>query len=377
MQVSIGDRLELTIPMSWGRKTLKAEKRTKIKESTQPKSYRFFGVMKSFSLISLVSHILFTVVFAISGIFTLSIYYALTSFLWLVIYIYNQRGYHSFAFSTGVLESVVNATVATYVLGWQSSFYFYIFAVIPLIFINAKIRQTYKVVLAILLGLLVLSLFLQTPQQPPQGQMAIYLTVMNIALVIINLAYVGHAFENSAEDAEAELLRANRRLMNLAATDPVTNLTNRRNMMTRIEQEKEKIDRGGKPFTLIMVDIDNFKHVNDEYGHDGGDFVLIALAEMISVSIRKQDQVARWGGDEFLVMLPETELEGGRVVAEKIRQRVLRTPFVYHEKDIPVTLTFGVGLCDANIGIGSCIRKADQALYFGKQAGKNRVTLFG
>lgn len=363
--------------MTWGRKTLKPEKRTKIKESAQPKSYRFYGVMRSFSLISLVSHIIFTVVFTASGFFSLGIYYALTSFLWLVIYIYNQRGYHRFAFSTGVLESVINATLATYVLGWQSSFYFYIFAIIPLIFINAKIRQTYKVVLAILLGMLVLALFLQTPLQPPQIDMETYLTVMNITLVILNLAYVGHAFENAAEDAEAELLRANRRLMNLAATDPVTNLTNRRNMMLRIEQEKEKIDRGGKPFSLIMVDIDNFKHVNDEFGHDGGDFVLIGLAEMISVSIRKQDQVARWGGDEFLVMLPETDLEGGRVVAEKIRQRVLRTPFVYHEKDIPVTLTFGVGLCDSNNGIGSCIRKADQALYFGKQSGKNRVTTFG
>lgn len=355
---------------------MKPEKKSKFKDSSQPKSYRFFGVMNSFSLISLISHIIFAVVFAILGIFNLAIYYALTTFLWIVIYIYNRRGYHRFAFVVGVLESVVHATLATYLLGWQSGFYLYIFVVIPLIFVNAKVKQFFRVVLAILLGFLMLALFQQTTAIQEFAEVDRYFNMLNIALTIIIQAYIGYTFEVSAEDAEAELLRANKKLMNLAATDPVTNLTNRRNMMTRIEQEKEKIDRGGKPFSLLMVDIDNFKHVNDEYGHDGGDFVLVSLAEMISVSIRKQDQVARWGGDEFLVMLPETDQEGGRVVAEKIRQRVLRTPFVYHEKDIPVTLTFGVGLCDATSGIGSTIRKADQALYFGKQAGKNRVSLY-
>lgn len=375
VQVCIGDRLESRIPMSWGRTKVKAQTKVKVKDSSQPKSYRFYGVMNSFSLISLISHVIFAILFGIVGIFDLAIYYALTSFLWLVIYVYNQRGYNRFAFFGGVLESVVHASLTTFLLGWHGGFYLYIIVIIPLIFINAKLKQLYKVVVALLLGLLLLILFNQSPMIYSNEIIGTYLNVLNIALAIIILAFIGHAFENSAEDAEAELLRTNKKLMNMATTDPVTNLTNRRNMMARIEKEKEKIDRGGKPFTLIMVDIDNFKHVNDEYGHDGGDFVLISLAEMISVSIRKQDQVARWGGDEFLVMLPETDLEGGRVVAEKIRQRVLRTPFVYHEKDIPVTLTFGVGLCDANSGIGSTIRKADQALYFGKQAGKNRVSI--
>jgi diguanylate cyclase (GGDEF)-like protein len=167
----------------------------------------------------------------------------------------------------------------------------------------------------------------------------------------------------------------NKRLTNLASTDPVTNLANRRTMLSRINQEKMRLERTGEAFSLIMIDIDNFKVVNDEYGHDAGDFVLVTLAAIINFIIRKQDHVARWGGDEFLVFLPETSVTGARVVAEKIRARILTTPFIYREMDIPVTVTLGVSECDADSGIGNCIRKADIALYAGKQAGKNRVTV--
>jgi diguanylate cyclase (GGDEF)-like protein len=146
-------------------------------------------------------------------------------------------------------------------------------------------------------------------------------------------------------------------------------------MLSRITQEKIRLERTGEVFSLIMIDIDNFKVVNDEYGHDAGDFVLISLAAIINFIIRKQDHVARWGGDEFLVFLPETTMNGARVVAEKIRSRILTTPFIYREMDIPVTVTLGVSEGDVDAGIGNCIRKADIALYSGKQAGKNRVTL--
>jgi diguanylate cyclase (GGDEF)-like protein len=214
---------------------------------------------------------------------------------------------------------------------------------------------------------------------PPQIALeAIYLRwsfLINLVWVITSLSVVGYFFEKRAGEIESTLITANKRLTNLAATDPVTNLANRRTMLSRIDQEKLKLEQSGEVFTLIMIDVDNFKAINDEFGHDAGDFVLVTLAAIINFIVRKQDQVARWGGDEFLVFLPETGAEGGRVVAEKIRARILTTPFIYHEVDIPVTVTLGVSVCDTNIGIGNCIRKADLALYTGKQAGKNRVII--
>jgi diguanylate cyclase (GGDEF)-like protein len=202
-----------------------------------------------------------------------------------------------------------------------------------------------------------------------------WLYIFNLILSVIMLSCIGHFFETAAADAESALVLLNKKLTAMASTDPVTNLVNRRTIMKRIEEEKIRVDKGDKTFALAMLDIDNFKQINDEYGHDGGDFVLTNLAQIIAMSIRKEDEVARWGGDEFLVLLSETDLEGGRIAAEKIRLRILRSPFVYRQMDIPVTITVGVGSSDTSLGIGGTIRKADQALYRGKQAGKNQVSV--
>ncbi len=354
---------------------MKTEKRANPKESIQPRSYRFYAVMNCFSIISIIDHLVFTAVFFYLQLWDLAIYCAGASLLWLGIFILNRRGNHRIAFALGALETFALCALTSMALGWPSGFFLYVFVVVILIFVNAKISTPVQVLLGIFSGALILYLYMFSPPEPVLGVIDRYLTLMNVSWVVMLFAFIGHYFEVSARGAEAELLSTNRKLLNLATTDPVTNLINRRNMILRIEQEKEKLDLNGRPFALVMIDIDNFKHVNDEYGHDCGDYVLVAIAETISLTIRKQDLVARWGGDEFLVMLPETDIDGGRVVAEKIRARILHTPFVYHELDIPVTLTLGVGLCDQITGIGNCIRKADQALYEGKQAGKNRVSV--
>jgi diguanylate cyclase (GGDEF)-like protein len=197
--------------------------------------------------------------------------------------------------------------------------------------------------------------------------------VINLIAASVMLGVIGYLFGLADSLEEKERLLSSQRMMMMANTDPLTGLINRRIMMTKIQQEKERMDKGGKPFSLIMIDVDNFKQINDEYGHDGGDFVLINLTHMINMCLRKTDLVARWGGDEFLVLLPETTLQNGQLVAEKIKNRIAHTPFIYRETDIPVTVTLGVSECDMFSGITNSIRKADQALLQGKQAGKDQV----
>ena len=360
-------------------------KGTEIKEKSSPvkvvhpSSYRFSMVMNSYSVISILSYLIFTGVFALTPLLELSIFSAVCLIVWLVIHLVIRKGYRRAAFAVGIFITTVFSLLLVISLGWASGFFFGILVVIPLIFINARLPKLVKSLIGVILGAIVIMVYYFSLRYLPfwtiNPQFLELLYVTNLVISILVLSFFGYFFELSTSTAEASLVKANQKLMNLATTDPVTNLLNRRNMMVRIEQEKDRLDRGGKPFSLVMVDIDNFKQINDEYGHDGGDFVLVMLAQMVSVSLRKQDQVARWGGDEFLIFLPETNLDGGRIVAEKIRSRILRSPFVYREMDIPVTLTFGVGNCDEHIGIGSCIRKADQALYQGKQAGKNRVVI--
>ncbi len=172
-----------------------------------------------------------------------------------------------------------------------------------------------------------------------------------------------------------ELLKAYEKLELLARTDPLTHLSNRRDMMEKIEYEKRRCDRSGNSFVLTIGDIDFFKSINDTYGHDAGDYVLTEISALMTTMLRKQDIVGRWGGEEFLLFFPDTPLEGGRIAADKVRLAIEEHTFGFSGETIRVSMTFGV--CEYNKGmkIDACLKKADQALYRGKQNGRNQVQL--
>ncbi len=172
-----------------------------------------------------------------------------------------------------------------------------------------------------------------------------------------------------------ELTEAYRQLGLVARRDPLTNLSNRRDMMEKIENEKARFERSGRPFVLLLGDIDNFKSVNDNFGHDAGDFVLVALSQAFRSMLRSQDSVGRWGGEEFIFLLPNTELPGGWKVAEKIRNALLKSPCTYKGHKISVTMTLGVSVYNRPMAIKDCIKTADEALYEGKVKGKNCVVV--
>ncbi|MCK4796958.1 MAG: GGDEF domain-containing protein, partial [Spirochaetes bacterium] len=121
-------------------------------------------------------------------------------------------------------------------------------------------------------------------------------------------------------------------------------------------------------------DIDDFKKFNDTYGHDCGDFILVSIANTIKSILREQDNVARWGGEEFLLLLPDSNMEGAKITSEKIREKIASTPYYYNDIKLEVTMTFGVSVFDNDsIDIDYYIAKADKALYKGKKSGKNCV----
>lgn len=349
------------------------------KDLPQTKNGRFSIVIKYFATISIICIGIYAVLFAILTTWQMVLICAACAIFWAMILLLNQMGYTQAAFIAGILNSSAFSLVSTYLLGWTSGFYFTALLIVPIIFMNSSLRLLFKSLLTSAIIALLLAVFFFS-----WGQNALWfleesvlygLSAFNLAITAVILSITVHFLHSTAADAETALIHANKKLASLATTDPVTNLVNRRIILSRIEQEKERMQRGGKPFALIMLDVDHFKNINDQYGHGAGDFVLVNLAEMISVSIRKQDEVARWGGDEFLVLLPETDLEGGKTVAEKIRTRINTVPFYYRDTLISVTATYGVGVCEPNAGIGNVIRKADQALYQGKQTGRDRIIL--
>ncbi len=160
----------------------------------------------------------------------------------------------------------------------------------------------------------------------------------------------------------------------IAQTDPLTELPNRRGMSEKLEFEKLRYKRSEKPFGVILADMDSLKQINDRLGHDAGDKILIQIAKIFKFCCRRTDLVSRWGGDEFMVLLPDTDLEGTRTIAEKIRAKIASQPFRYGAQKISVGMSFGVCVYD-QVGqdLSSLIKRADECLYKAKRQGKDKV----
>ena len=168
--------------------------------------------------------------------------------------------------------------------------------------------------------------------------------------------------------------QANEQLKILALTDPMTKLFNRLAMLNAITVARERAIRSKEEVVLIIADIDLFKKVNDTYGHECGDKVIIRVAKILKEALRGQDLISRWGGEEFLMMLPNTSLVGGAEVARKIKELLARETINYEGQNLNVSLTFGVTTWDVpNEAIDKTIKRADEALYEGKENGRNCI----
>lgn len=183
-----------------------------------------------------------------------------------------------------------------------------------------------------------------------------------------------HRFIGVKQDISARK-RMEEELRKQATTDSLTGLPNRRYFLNLAETELSRIKRAkAGPATIIMLDIDHFKHVNDTYGHNIGDQVLRHLAETISGTLRRSDYSGRLGGEEFVVLLPETSVEQGLQFAERLRQIIASSCVATGDGEIQYAASFGVTIAtDADISITSVINRADEALYRAKAKGRNRV----
>ncbi len=172
-----------------------------------------------------------------------------------------------------------------------------------------------------------------------------------------------------------QLYYQKKELEKLSKTDPLTGLSNRRYVNEKIEFEKKRFDRTKRTFSIILADIDNFKNINDTCGHDCGDYVLVNISKIFINIIRDHDIACRWGGDELLIFLPETEIESGRVIAERIREQIDPLKLKWKKEQINVTMSFGVSQYNNSTSITDCIRNADEGLYSAKKHGKNQVRI--
>lgn len=322
------------------------------------------------SYVGIAAHMAFIPLFFWVGFEALALTNVASVLLWMLARRVNRRGRQTMAMALIAGEVVVHSVVAVATLGWQSGFQYYLLPLIPFFLFHHRARlwvlsAASGSVFLVFATLHALYGDLAAALGPTLGAVLYYvnLTVPNVALFVIVYYY----------RAAAE--RTERRLLHLASRDPLTGLINRRRMLDRLRDRRAQWDRHHRPFSVIMADIDHFKRVNDHHGHEAGDHVLQEVSHLLQSGVRKEDVVARWGGEEYLVLLTETTIDGASVVAEKLRRRVEEHVVVAEQAQLQITMTFGVATFHADDTLETCIARADSALYEGKTSGRNRVVV--
>lgn len=164
-------------------------------------------------------------------------------------------------------------------------------------------------------------------------------------------------------------------LQQTALTDYLTQLPNRRAMIQILDNEAARFERSAHPFSLVLLDIDHFKAINDSCGHDGGDEILVSIAETMRGWVREKDVLGRWGGEEFLILLSDTTVDSATEQAERLRAAIEKQTFSIQNSTTRITASLGVAGYQKDTGIDNCIKNADIALYRAKEQGRNRVVV--
>lgn len=329
------------------------------------------------NILCIVLNALFFAVFIIIDVMPL----AILSFCGIIVFICNTYLSYKERFVLATISTIsefsILILIATAFLGWNVGFYLYSVALIPIIFYCDFKYKYSKVIASIAISVVYFTSYILSINISPiyeitdtfQRLIFVFNSIISICSLIITI----YIYSRFATIINKSLCKKNENLKLLANTDPLTGLCNRRNMFDELDRAKLRFDRENVNFCLILLDVDNFKYVNDDYGHTSGDVVLVEVSEIIKSTLRKDDIICRWGGEEILVLLNNTELESAISVAEKIRVNVCQKEIKFDELVINVTVTAGVCSSDDAATVGELIRVADKYLYKGKASGKNCV----
>jgi diguanylate cyclase (GGDEF)-like protein len=211
---------------------------------------------------------------------------------------------------------------------------------------------------------------LQLAAQTANLRTLLILFIVSFVLLIVILHRYLHY-----KKAQKALVKQTEQLKAVAKTDTLTKISNKSDLMEHLEMEQKRFARNQKSFVIMIADLDDFTRINEQYGPEAGDFVLRTFSHSIRSSIRRHDILGRWGGQQFLMILPETDLQGGQIISEKIRKRIATNPLSFKNMNIYITVTIGLTIYNKQVDMETCIAKAETALETGKNRGKNCVII--
>ena len=283
-----------------------------------------------------------------------------------VVYI-NRQGSHMLAiglFSACMYLYTVNAVI---MLGWQAGFQYYLIPLTTLFFLHPDFKNKYVVLFSFFPFCTFLLLY-TFPSEPLNGQhnLFMFLHAYNALNVFLSLAFVNYYFRTSV----FQLLT---RLDKNSNADLLTGLMNRRSMTVELTRYCNITERYENTSSILLIDIDNFKQVNDELGHIAGDDVLKQLGKLLLLRLRESDLLSRWGGDEFLLLAPFTNIDSAAKLAGNLCRAVEEHNFSYENKILNLTITIGVNQLLPQRTMEDSLKKVDQLLSEGKKLGRNRI----
>ena len=285
-------------------------------------------------------------------------------------YLLTKARHNMVALTLMWLEVMAHAALGSLIIGWDSGFHYFLLLFIPTIVIaNTRGYATPLVLLllAYYLGLRAMCDWLG-PLAPLPPLSVKWVNGLHITLVFGMMAALAAFYRRT-------VLIAEDRLRKQATLDPLTGLNNRSHFETLTAHVLARSQRDGMPVALLLCDVDHFKRVNDEHGHAVGDEVLIAMSRLLGHNLRDGDVLARWGGEEFLALMPASPLDNACAVAERIRAAVHATPVDVGTASLTITLSFGVAQVHGAADLQAAIARADKALYEAKNGGRNRVSV--
>jgi diguanylate cyclase (GGDEF)-like protein len=272
------------------------------------------------------------------------------------------------------IEIVAHAMLATWVLGWESNFYLFVFCVVPVVAFSFQRARARRVCLNLAIGLVVVGGF--AGRRHMGGGADISPVLMDTFGVLNALAATALLLRSAALSVSFSL-QMQMNLFQTAHCDSLTNLYTRRRIMQRVRQLGAQ--RQQQTVSVLMLDIDHFKLINDAHGHDVGDVVLQRVAQAITASVRSTDMAARWGGEEFLVLMPGTSAADAQAVAERMLACIRADAGEVTEmgeglaQPLRVTATAAVATMQPGEVFREALSRADHLLYEGKRAGRDRV----
>jgi diguanylate cyclase (GGDEF)-like protein len=337
-------------------------------EGAQPEAFRV--LMQGVAVVAGLTHLAFLALFHWAGVAALADVNVGSVLCYVGVFLLARRHKTGQALMLATAEVLGHAILAVAVIGWETGFHYYILLVIPVAVISSIRPLALKAgtVMAVMLSYLTLDIAFR--HRAASGALSSgvvdglhYFNVLGAMVILIFLAgFYFHLIDQSA-----------RALRDMAETDPLTQLKNRRAIQEIIRREESRVRRGQPHLSFILCDLDHFKCINDDLGHECGDLVLRQVSHLLRNGVRDVDYVARWGGEEFLIVLPDTNSDTACMVAERLRQGLADQPLSTGETALAASMTMGVATLRPDETSERAIARADAALYSGKRSGRNKV----